>query len=129
MEGIERLRGMLGGGFQKPLLKIFMYLKTREDMDEKFLNPEKSLDQMYEYIKSEAEKQAVNHVAVIDDAVVYSLAIHYFDETNESLGIKPKEEKKTNKIKEKSQEKEADNKEEQKQEEKEQISFFEGGAA
>lgn len=121
MEGIERLRNMLGKGFQKPLLKIFMYLQTREDMDEKYLNPEKSLDQMYEYIKLEARKQAVKGVAIIDDTVVYSLAIHYFDETNESLGIKPKEEKKliqTYKIEDKNPSKE---------EQKEQISFFETG--
>jgi len=93
MEGIERLKNMLGEGFQKPLLKIFMYLKTREDMDEKYLNPEKSLNQMYDYIKSEANKQAVNGVAIIDDAVVYSLAVHYFNETNEALGLNKKVEK------------------------------------
>lgn len=127
MEGVERLKGMLGGSFQKPLLKIFMYLKTREDMDEKYLNPEKSLEQMYEYIKSEAKKQAVNNVAVIDDTVVYSLAIHYFDETNESLGLVKKEVKKNtqnNKLEDKAPLNKSD-----KEEQKEQISFFEAGGA
>ena len=93
MEGIERLKKMLEGNLQKPLLKIFMYLKTREDMDEKYLNPEKSLTQMYEYIKAEAKKQAIKGVAVLDDQVVYSLAIHYFDESNENLGLNKKIEK------------------------------------
>lgn len=127
MEGVERLKGMLGGSFQKPLLKIFMYLKTREDMDEKYLNPDKSLEQMYEYIKSEAKKQAVNNVAVIDDTVVYSLAIHYFDETNESLGLVKKEVKKNtqnNKLEDKAPLNKSD-----KEEQKEQISFFEAGGA
>lgn len=124
MEGIERLREMLGGGFQKPLLKIFMYLKTREDMDEKYLNPEKSLEQMYEYIKSEAKKQAIHGVAILDDAVVYGLAIHYFDETNEKLGLKKKEEKKNNK-----ESKKIDNDISEENKAKEQISLFAGGAA
>ena len=61
MEGIERLRvmAMNGGSMQKQYFKIFMYLKKRTDMDEKFQNPEKSFEQMYEYIKSEVKKQAV----------------------------------------------------------------------
>lgn len=97
MEGIERLRKMLEGNFQKPIqkpiFKIFMYLKTREDMDEKYLNPEKNLIQMYEYIRTEAKKQMVDRVAFLDDPVVYSLAIHYFDESNEDLGLNKKIEK------------------------------------
>ena len=49
---------------------------------------EKSLKQMVEYIKSEAKKQAVNGMAMIEDEEVYGWAIHYFDETNEKLGLK-----------------------------------------
>ena len=125
MEGIERLRvmAMNGGSMQKQYFKIFMYLKNRADMDEKFLNPEKSLDQMYEYIKSEVKKQAVNGVAMVEDVVVYGLAVHYFDESNEDLGIK----KKTivpNKTAENKQE--TLKSEEPKKEEREQISLFEG---
>ena len=129
MEGIERLRGMLGGGFQKPLLKIFMYLKTREDMDKKYLNPEKNLGQMYEYIKSEAQKQAVKGIAVLDDMVVYSLAIHYFDESNKNLGLDKKEKKIETNKKNGNKEKENSNITEinPRQEDKEQISIFEGG--
>ena len=97
MTGCERLKTMIEGPFQKPLFKIYMYLKLRPDMDEKYLNPEKSMDQMYEYIKSQVKKQAVNGVAMIEDSVVYGLAIHYFDESNEDLGIK-KEEIKPKKI-------------------------------
>jgi len=93
MEGIERLRvmAMNGGSMQKQYFKIFMYLKKRTDIDDKFQNPEKSFEQMYEYIKSEVKKQAVNGVAMVEDVVVYGLAVHYFDESNEDLGIKKKE--------------------------------------
>lgn len=125
MEGVERLRvmAMNGGSMQKQYFKIFMYLKNRADMEEKFLNPEKSLDQMYEYIKSEVKKQAVNGVAMVEDVVVYGLAVHYFDESNEDLGIKKKEIV-TKKIAENKQE--TLKSEEPKKEEREQISLFEG---
>ena len=125
MEGIERLRvmAMNGGSMQKQYFKIFMYLKKRTDMDEKFQNPEKSFEQMYEYIKSEVKKQAVNGVAMVEDVVVYGLAVHYFDESNEDLGIKKKEIL-PKKIAEKKQE--ILKSEETKKEEREQISLFEG---
>ncbi|MBP3596519.1 MAG: hypothetical protein J6J60_08760 [Clostridia bacterium] len=91
MTGVERLKSMIEEGpLKKPLFKIYMYLKNRTDMDEKYLNPEKSLTQMYEYIKEQVRKQAVNGVAMIEDAVVYGLAIHYFDESNEDLGLNKK---------------------------------------
>lgn len=97
MTGVERLKSMIvEGPIKKPLFKIYMYLKNRSDMDEKFLNPEKSMTQMYEYITEQARKQAVNNTAMIEDAVVYGLAIHYFDETNEDLGLIKKEVKKVN---------------------------------
>lgn len=94
MTGVERLKSMIEEGpLKKPLFKIYMYLKNRTDMDEKFLNPEKSMIQMYEYITEQARKQAVNNVAMIEDAVVYGLAVHYFDESNEALGLNKKETK------------------------------------
>ena len=125
MEGIERLRvmAMNGGSLQKQYFKIFMYLKKRTDMDEKFQNPEKSFEQMYEFIKSEVKKQAVNGVAMVEDVVVYGLAVHYFDESNEDLGIKKKEIV-TKKIAENKQE--TPKSEEPKKEAREQIYLFEG---
>ena len=83
---------------------------------------------MYEYIRAEAKKQAINGVAVLDDQVVYSLAIHYFDESNEDLGLNKKieklqpskQEQKSTIVATKTSETENDN----------QISFFaEGGVA
>lgn len=91
MTGVERLKSMIEEGpLKKPLFKIYMYLKTRTDMDEKYLNPEKSMTQMYNYIKEQVRKQAIDGVAMIEDAVVYGLAIHYFDESNEDLGLNKK---------------------------------------
>ena len=87
MEGIERIKVLASEIKDKPLLKIIEYLLTRTDMNDKYLNEEKTLKQMVEFIKSNAEKQAQNGIAMIEDEIVYSWAIHYFDETNEQLGI------------------------------------------
>ena len=88
MLGIERIKILGSEVKDKALLKVIEYLVSREDMNEKYLNEEKSLKQMVEYIKSEAKKQAVNGMAMIEDDELYGWAIHYFDETNEKLGLK-----------------------------------------
>lgn len=91
MTGVERLKSMIGEGhLKKPLFLIYMYLKSRTDMYDKYLNPEKSLTQMYEYILEQVRKQAINNVAMIDSTAVFSLAVHYFDESNEDLGLNKK---------------------------------------
>lgn len=87
MNGIERIKILSAEITDKPLLKIVEYLLSREDMNDKYLNEEKSLSQMISYIRSEAKKQAKNGVAMIEDDVVYGWAIHYFDETNNDLGL------------------------------------------
>lgn len=87
MRGLERIKVLASEIKDKPLLKIVDYLLTREDMNEKYLNEEKTLKQMVTFIKSEAEKKAVNGVAMLEDEEVYGLAIHYFDETNEKLNL------------------------------------------
>lgn len=87
MKGIERIKVLGSEVEDKPLLKIIDYLISREDMNEKYLNEEKSLKQMVEFIKREAKKQAKNGMAWIEDEVVFGWAIHYFDETNKGLGL------------------------------------------
>ena len=82
---------------KKGILKVAEYLLTRNEMDEKYNNPEKSLLEMWKFIKDEAKEKAINGVAVMDDEEVYSIAIHYFDESNEKLKIKSKTTKATKK--------------------------------
>lgn len=88
MEGIERIKKLSQEQKDANIQKVAEYLINREDMDEKYLNEEKNLIDMWNYIKEQAREKAVNGCAVIEDQEVYSLAIHYFDETNEALGIK-----------------------------------------
>lgn len=88
MEGIERIKQFLNDEKDNNIKKVAEYLINREDMNEKYLNEEKNLTDMWEFIKEEARKKAVNGCAALEDEEVYNLAIHYFDETNEALGIK-----------------------------------------
>lgn len=97
MEGIERIKVLASEIKDKPLLKIIEYLLTRTDMNDKYLNEEKSLKQMVEFIKNNAKKQAQNGIAMIEDETVYSWAIHYFDETNKDLEFAKEDKKDTSK--------------------------------
>lgn len=88
MEGIERIKILSSEVKDTALLKIVDYLLSREDMNDKYLNEEKSLKQMIDFIKGQAQKKANNGMAMIEDEVVYGWAIHYFDESNDQLKIK-----------------------------------------
>ena len=85
------------------ILKVAEYLLTREDMDEKYQNEGKNLIDMWEFIKDEARKVATGNSVGIEDEKVYSWAIHYYDESNEQLGIN-KDSKKTSKKAKKTEE-------------------------
>lgn len=81
------------------LLTIGNYLKEQAEQDETFKakldNEEKSLIQCFDYIKSEAQKKSKNGCAMIKDEIVFGWAVHYYDETNEKLGLIEKEVEKT----------------------------------
>ena len=85
--GLERIKKLSAEVKDKAVLKIINYLLSRKDMNEKYLNEEKSLTQMIEFIKAKAKEKATNGVAMIEDDEVYSWAIHYFDESNKDLKI------------------------------------------
>ena len=87
MEGLERIKVLASEITDDALLEIINYLLKREDMNEKYLNEEKSLKQMVEFIRENARKKAKDGMAMIKDEVVFGWAIHYFDESNEDLGL------------------------------------------
>lgn len=95
MEGIERIKKLSDEVKDTNIKKVAEYLINREDMDEKYRNDEKNLIEMWDFIKGQAKEQAENGCAVLEDEKVYGLAIHYFDESNEALGISKKEQKTT----------------------------------
>lgn len=109
MEGIERIK-ILGSEIKhKSTRKVVNYLLSRTDMNDKYLNEEKSLKQMIQFIRREIRKQAEvekEQEYFVEDEEVYSLAIHYFDETNENLGLVIKKENKVEHITEDSEDEE-----------------------
>jgi len=117
MDGINRINKLSIGQKDAVLLEVVNYLKSREDMDEKYLNEEKTLKGMASYIRGEVmkffcEKNNTNNPISFAQEVKYNgvnakslavgmtkektfeLAINYFEKSNEELGINPEENKK-----------------------------------
>ena len=87
MDGIERIKILSSEIKDDALLSIIDYLLSRKDMNDKYLNEEKNLKQMIDFIMSEAQKKAKANRAIVKDEVVFGWAIHYWDESNENLKI------------------------------------------
>ena len=85
MDGIERIKVLSSEVKDEALLAIIDYLVSRKDMNDKYLNEEKSLQQMIDFIMSEAQKKAKDNRAIVKDEVVFGWAIHYWDEPNDKL--------------------------------------------
>lgn len=64
------------------ITNIANYLLSRSDMKARLDDEKKSLNEMFDYIVSEANKQKCGNCACIDDDTVYGWAIHYYDEEN-----------------------------------------------
>lgn len=90
MDGIERLQAEVLEMNNYNVSAIFDYLKTRNDLHEKFNNNEKSIKQMYKYICDKARNLAKDNVAIVNYKIVYLWAITYFSKNNEELGLNKK---------------------------------------
>jgi hypothetical protein len=87
VEGIERIKVLASEVKDEAVLEIVKYLISRTDMNDKYLNEEKSLKQMIDFILKEAKKKSENNMAMIKDDVVFGWAIHYWDEDNKDLDL------------------------------------------
>lgn len=87
MNGIERIKVLASEVKDEAVLEIVKYLISRTDMNDKYLNEEKSLKQMIDFIANEAKKKSENNMAMIKDDVVFGWAIHYWDEDNKDLDL------------------------------------------
>lgn len=117
MEGIKRIEEMAKGQKDFVLLSIVNYLISREDMNDCYLNKEKTLKEMVLYIQGEVIKDFCKKMKTknpskfaqtikygnssvrclpvgMSDAATYELAIKYFSKDNKELGINPEEIKK-----------------------------------
>lgn len=101
MDGYERIKNQYLELSNKTTYanKIVRHLMTQPNMNEHYLNEEKSLEQMMKYINDKAREQAVNNVAVILDEDVYKLATKYYIQSNDELGIVVKTKSETKEVK------------------------------
>ena len=71
--------------------KVGNYLLTREDIHKNLEKENKSLNEMWNYVISEAKRCAVDQCAALDDETVFGWAVHYYDE--DDIKVKPIKEK------------------------------------
>jgi len=100
MNGFERLKEQVKDQKNLGLIQVVDYLLSREDMADKYLDAEKTLDGMEKYIKEKGMKHARNGWGFITNEIVYAWAVIYFSLPNAYLKIKAtKNENKDNNIK------------------------------
>lgn len=93
MKGIERIKILSSDIKDEQLKSIIDYLLSRTDMNDKYLNEEKSLSQMIKFIMREANEKLKKvsidggSVAYATDEMVFWWAIHYWDESNSNLNL------------------------------------------
>lgn len=93
MKGIERIKILSSDIKDEQLKSIIDYLLSRTDMNDKYLNEEKSLSQMIKFIMREANEKlkkvsiSGGSVAYATDEMVFGWAIHYWDESNSNLSL------------------------------------------
>ena len=102
MKGIERIKILSSDIKDEQLKSIIDYLLSRTDMNDKYLNEEKSLFQMIKFIMREANEKlkkvsiSGGSVAYATDEMVFGWAIHYWDESNSNLNLDNKKEDEAN---------------------------------
>ena len=98
MNGFEKLKEQMEGQKDNALQEVVNYLLTRKDMEARYLNEEKSIEGMCDFIKEKGRKNAKNGWNFVSNEIVYAWAIMYYSLPNSLLQIKTQ---KTNEDKEK----------------------------
>ena len=93
MNGIERLQETVKGQEDAALRQTVDYLISRKDMEQRYLNEEKNLKGMVDFIREKSKKHLKNGWTYITNEVVFAWAIMYFSLPNELLKIKENKEK------------------------------------
>ena len=92
MNGFDRLREQINGQEDSALRQVVEYLLSRNDMEQKYLNEEKTLEGMCNFIKQKGREHAKNGWNFITNEVVFAWAIMYWSLPNSFLKINnPKE--------------------------------------
>lgn len=98
MTGFDRLKEQVKDQKEMALIQTVNYLLTREDMEQKYLNEEKTLEGMCTFIRNKSKSHMKNGWAYVTNELVYAWAIMYFSLPNQLLKIDtPKTKSTTNK--------------------------------
>ena len=94
MNGFDRLREQVKDQEDSALKQVIEYLISRDDMEQKYLNEEKNIKEMCNFIKEKGKVHAKNGWNFITNEVVFAWAIRYWALPNAFLKINtPKETK------------------------------------
>lgn len=89
---MDKIKAEMDSSQNPWIKKIGNYLLSRNDLEDKLNNQNKSLKECFDYILIEIAKQSVKEgvtgYAAGEDDEIYSLAVHYFDEDNLEIGKK-----------------------------------------
>ena len=88
MKGVDRLKKLAEGQENPSLLKVIEYLVDIDELDEMYINVDKSLKSMVDYIKNQANKLSKDGYCWVEDTTVYEWAVNYWSKSDEELGIK-----------------------------------------
>lgn len=88
MTGVERIKEQMEGQKDPALIQTVEYLLSLDYLDKAFLNEEKSVKQMAEFIKEKGRKHLQNGWNYVSDSVVYSWGAMYFSLPNKYLKLK-----------------------------------------
>lgn len=92
MNGFDRLKEQVKGQEDSALNQVIEYLIFRDDMEQKYLNEEKNVKEMCNFIKGKGKVHAKNGWNFITNEVVFAWAIMYWALPNSFLKINtPKE--------------------------------------
>lgn len=96
MNGFDRLREQVKDQEDVALNQVVEYLLSRDDMEQKFMKEEKTLEGMCSFIKSKGNEHAKNGWNFIINEVVFAWAVMYFSFPDSFLKINtPKDKSKT----------------------------------
>ncbi len=104
MNGFEKIKKQAEGQKDVALNAVVNYLLSRDDMQKYYLNEEKTLEGMVNFIKDKAKAHIKGGWTYVTNEVVYSWAVMYFSLPNEFLKIKKED---TKKVKVKNEENES----------------------
>ena len=87
MNGFDKLKEEVKEQKDPALKQTVDYLLSREDMEERYLNGEKSLADMAKFIREKGIKHCSNGWNYITNEIVYAWAIMYYSLPNSFLKI------------------------------------------